>query len=42
MVDSTIYDSRFTIYQSPMNEWEWQLLEEKTPLDHVVDLVALN
>ena len=31
----TIHDLRLTIYESLMNEWEWQLLEEKTPLDHV-------
>ena len=32
--DITIYDLRFTIYY--MNEWEWQLLEDKTLLEHVV------
>lgn len=31
----TTPDVRLTIYESRMNEWEWQLLEEKTQLDYV-------
>lgn len=33
--DVFIYDSRLTVHRLVMNEWEWQLLEEKTSMEHV-------
>lgn len=31
-----VFSGPLLLLESCMNEWEWQLLEDKTPLEHVV------